>query len=226
MRQILMDAYDRARQHYPKLLDVYECPPDVYRGERGDLLDIFCKSSTLVTWSTGDSDYVQHGQSGAGNIAGHACMIEREGHQRIAVFLMTDPQLSEPVASAIFAHELGHVDDLSRALHLVPDQPADLSAAEEHAHLYACGFITETARRADHFGKGLSDTELQEWRNTFPEMLRPIMAFYLTEMLPNLAASPVASIAEAAQRVIASPKHAEYIRFVGSYFDENGAVGA
>jgi len=78
----------------------------------------------------------------------------------------------------VLFHELGHVDDITRGLHIRVDTCVDITAAEEHAHGYACKRII---REAEHVGgymtqmaPDLRPSQRSEWRECVIQFYRVI----------------------------------------------------
>jgi hypothetical protein len=220
--QIFKDSKRIAEHEYPMLLGIRECIPRIYAKETDALLAAYWRGWKQKFWTTDNIDYVKHADLRSdGNVSGSTCVAEKDGETKVAVFLRKDlNQRGDVQAGVLFAtlaHELGHVDDIANAVNIVPDKPADMIAAEEYAHHFACAYIMTAASRADMYAEGLPHSELKEWRSAFAELFRPVMAFYIDEMLGGLKALPVPSISTAAANTLDSPKCETYKRFAGDY---------
>lgn len=76
------------------------------------------------------------------------CVLKSpEAKNRTLVFVRDFSDLSEvtreAAATALFLHEIGHVDDFERGINLRVDEPVDIPKAEEYAHRYACRIMVE-----------------------------------------------------------------------------------
>lgn len=142
MRTVLLRAYRDARREYPCLLNVVEIPADPLRSVSDEHLirDHVGNGFQQIRFTmTNDA-----GHAGGGQDLGGVTMFfhDRRHEKKACVFIRSSKTVTPDemaVANlAIFFHELGHVDDFSKGLYLVPGRTLDVVKAELHAHLFAC----------------------------------------------------------------------------------------
>ena len=224
MGEILAAEYKRCRKDFPSILGIYECIPTVYEMDPDDLIAAHCRGWERQFWSTEDTEYEDHTREyKGGNFCGHVSMVRKGDEERPVVFLLAKYPASEKnlrSASLLgeLVHELGHVDDIVNGVNLRHGIEIDTSAAEEYAHHFACNRIMAISEDADSFARRVLRRHLAEWRHEFQRLMKVLMAYYAGEILTRLSDLSVPSIAEAAQRVVASPEFGEYRAFAGEHW--------
>ncbi|MCH7792748.1 MAG: hypothetical protein IID31_10780, partial [Planctomycetes bacterium] len=143
LRRLYVDARARAKREYPTILGIHECAPRVYRQPPDELFRCFgYEDHQQRFWDIDKEDYIEHARS-EGNFSGQVAILS-DGHQdRPVVFIMRPAEMrnrdhAHGWMMGVLFHELGHVDDITRGLHIRVDTCVDITAAEEHAHRYAC----------------------------------------------------------------------------------------
>jgi len=235
-QRLYSDACTRAKAEWPDLLGIHECKPHLYRQSTNALVRHFgYENWTQRFWECDSDDYAVHAES-KGNMAGHVAILSDGQQDRPVVFLMRPTGIwnrdyASALMMAILFHELGHVDDITRSLHIVFDASVDITAAEEHAHGFACKRIMSQTEHLDAYmtelAHDLGPEHRREWHDCVTQYYRVIMAFYIGEVLPLYAQLPHESVREAAQRVLGSEDMASYREFAGDAMDglQGGAVG-
>lgn len=124
----------------------------------------------------------------------------------------------------VLFHELGHVDDITRRLHVRLDTCVDITAAEEHAHRFACQRIISETQYIDAYmtemARDLPPSSRSKRRAGVTQLYRTIMALYIDEILPRHTELPEESVREAAVRVLQSDDMVTFRRFAGSALDD------
>lgn len=220
MGDILRIAYERGRKDYPAILGIHECLPSTYRQPTNTLLEKFGYGNwEQCFWDADDDEYLNYTNDGSGNFSGHVVLVEKDDKQQTIVFLQrlsTSKQSTLRDQGLCFAelmHELGHVDDIVNGIHIKRDQHVDMSKAEEYAHWFALERLIEESDRADEWAEKLPQSSVKEWRATYRSMFRPMVEFYVTEILEGLAKVDCESIRESARRVLDSTRIEKYRKF-------------
>lgn len=229
LRRLYVDACARARQEYPTILGIHECAPRVYRQPPEELFRRFgYENFQQRFWDIDKEDYIEHAQT-KGNFSGHVAILSDGQQNRPAVFIMCPADIknrddAHAWMMGVLFHELGHVDDISRGLHIRVDTCVDITAAEEHAHRYACKRII---KEAEHVGAYMTEmapdlraSQRSQWRDCVTQFYRVIMAFYIGEILPRHTELPQESVRQAALRVQESEDMTTFRRFAGSALDD------
>ena len=214
---------------YPTVLGIHECAPQVYRQPPDELFRRFgYEDYEQRFWDIDREDYIQHARS-QGNFSGHVAILSDGEQDRPVVFIMWPQEMRDRDHAygwmmGVLFHELGHVDDITRGLHVRVDSRVDITAAEEHAHRYACKRIIREAELVDAYmselAAGLRPNQRPGWRDCVTQFYRAVMAFYVGEILPKYAALPQDSVRQAARRVQESEDMSTFVRFAGSALDE------
>ena len=229
LRRLYTDACKRAKAEYPAILGIHECAPHVYCQSPDDL----CRSCGYDNyqhrfWDIDKDDYTGEFRPKA-NFSGHVALLS-DGHQdRPVVFVMwpTDtwrPDHAYGLMMGVLFHELGHVDDITRRLHVRLDTCVDITAAEEHAHRFACQRIISETQYIDAYmtemARDLPPSSRSKRRAGVTQLYRTIMALYIDEILPRHTELPEESVREAAVRVLQSDDMVTFRRFAGSALDD------
>ncbi len=227
--RLYIDARTRAMKEYPTILGIHECAPHVYRQPSDELFRSFgYEDYQQKFWGIDKEDYIEHARS-KGNFAGHVTILSDGQQDRPVVFVMRPPDtrdrdLAHASMMGVLFHELGHVDDITRGLHMRFDTCVDISAAEEYAHRCACERIIRESKYVDAYmtemAPDLRPTQRSEWRGCVTQLYRVIMAFYIGEILPQYTRLSQESVRQAALRVLESDDMTTFRRFAGSALDD------
>ncbi len=229
LSRLYIDARTRAMKEYPTILGIHECAPHVYRQAPDELFRCFGYGNYQQQfWDIDKEDYTEHARS-KGNFSGHVAILSDEEQDRPVVFIMwptdiRDRNHAHGWMMGVLFHELGHVDDITRGLHIRLDTCVDITAAEEYAHRCACERIIRESEYVDAYipemAPDLRPTQRSEWRDCVKRFYRTIMAFYIGEILPKYTALSQDSVRQAALRVLESDDMATFRRFAGSAVDD------
>lgn len=229
LSRLYADARTRAMKEYPAILGIHECAPNVYCQAPDELFRSFgYENYQQRFWDIDKEDYIEYARS-TGNFSGHVTILSDGQQDRPVVFVMwptdvRDRDLAHGFMMAVLFHELGHVDDITRSLHIRLDTCVDISAAEEYAHRCACERIIRESQYVDAYmtemAPDLRASQRSEWRNSVTQFYRVIMAFYIGEILPKHTRLSQESVRKAALRVLESDDMATFRRFAGSALDD------
>lgn len=229
LTRLYVDARTRAMNEYPSILGIHECTPSVYRLQPDELFRRFgYEDHQQLFWGIDKEDYIQHARS-KGNFAGHVTILSDGRQARPVVFVMRPPNMPKidhehGWMMGVLFHELGHVDDISRGVHLRMDACVDITAAEVHAHRYACErFISESQYVSEYIAEMAPDLPVNkrtEWCECVVSLYRATMAFYIRDILAGHTELPEGSVREAALRVLESDEMVKFRQFAGNAVDD------
>lgn len=229
LSRLYSDARTRAMKEYPTILGIHECTPDVYCQPPGELFRCFgYENYQQRFWDIDKEGYTEHARN-TGNFSGHVTTLSDGQRDRPVVFVMwptdvRDRDLAHGLMMGVLFHELGHVDDITRSLHIRTDSCVDITAAEEYAHRFACKRIISESAYVDAYMKEMAPDlragQRSEWRDGVTQFYRVIMAFYIGEILPKHIKLSQETVRQAALRVLKSDDMATFRRFAGSALDD------
>lgn len=229
LQRLYTDACRRAKVEYPSILGIHECMPHVYRQPPDQLFRCFrYENYKQRFWDIDKEDYIEHAQS-KGNFAGHVSILSDGQQDQPVIFIMRPTELrnrdhAHGLMMAVLFHELGHVDDITRGLHIAVDVTVDITAAEEYAHRFACERIIRQTEYLDTYmtelAPDLRPDQRGEWRDCVTQFYRVIMGFYIFEVLPKYAELSHQSVRQAAQKVLDSEDMASYRSFASSAMND------
>jgi hypothetical protein len=195
------DLLDEYRDRYSQLLGVYDVPPGppVMNGEQlfelAGIKGWVPQSIEIVDGQVGNASEIDRNQYGAmfyiaKNDAGEVrpVLFIKKGLPRPGV----PGRRHEAAVVLALIHEVGHVDDFTSGTVTVLGKPADMIAAELHAHTFACNEMVK-----HDFGLAL-------W-------------IYVEKAIPQYAGSEVAAVREPAVQFMVSSDFARFKKIAAEH---------